>query len=278
MQENEARTTSPADDLKLILEAAREAGEIALSYYRRDPEVWFKEGNSPVSAADLAVDRFLRDKLLAARPDYGWLSEETADQPDRLKAQRTFVVDPIDGTRAFIGGKDIWCVSIAVVENGRTIAGVLDCPARREVFTAAAGQGAFANGSAIAVRPQGGELRTQQRIPWPDEPSAVLRHQSIVVASVAPQVLIEQQVAIMDTVCQVIDYHDPSATLAQPLLPAAIERIVINDQPIGRDASDRFQRLRGIGQPIATQPVGMNRSAMRRCYGGRTGIAVDRQG
>lgn len=159
MQENEARTTSPADDLKLILEAAREAGEIALSYYRRDPEVWFKEGNSPISAADLAVDRFLRDKLLAARPDYGWLSEETADQPDRLKAQRTFVVDPIDGTRAFIGGKDIWCVSIAVVENGRTIAGVLDCPARREVFTAAAGQGAFANGSAIAVRPQGGELR-----------------------------------------------------------------------------------------------------------------------
>ncbi|MFS8640915.1 MAG: 3'(2'),5'-bisphosphate nucleotidase CysQ, partial [Symbiobacteriaceae bacterium] len=72
-----------------------------------------------MSQADLEVDQFLRRALLGARPDYGWLSEETTDTTERLSAPRTFVVDPIDGTRAFIAGKATWCVSIALVENGR---------------------------------------------------------------------------------------------------------------------------------------------------------------
>ena len=72
-----------------------------------------------------------RETLLAARPDYGWLSEETADSSARLSARRTFVVDPIDGTRAFIAGKDVWCVSIAIVEQNRSIVGYLNCPVRR---------------------------------------------------------------------------------------------------------------------------------------------------
>jgi len=139
-------------DLRLLREAARTAGQIALSYFRKDPEVWMKAGNSPVSEADYAVDRYLREVLIAARPDYGWLSEETADTAARLSARRTFVVDPIDGTRAFVEGLDLWCVSVAVVEDGRSIAGVLDCPARGECFWAMKGGGAWRDGTALRVR------------------------------------------------------------------------------------------------------------------------------
>ncbi len=143
-----------AGDLALIREAARVGGEIAMRYFKRNPETWLKGGRSPVSEADYAVDRYLRETLTAARPDYGWLSEETADTPARLSAKRTFVVDPIDGTRAFLDGNSTWCVSIAVVEGGMPLAGVLDCAARKEVFEAALGEGAFRNAAPIKVGPQ----------------------------------------------------------------------------------------------------------------------------
>jgi myo-inositol-1(or 4)-monophosphatase len=146
-------------DLELIREAAREGGEIAMRHFGRDPEVWMKGGSSPVTAADIAVDTFLRDALTAARPDYGWLSEETVDTTQRLSAPRTFVVDPIDGTRAFIDGRRTWCVSIAVVENGVPLAGVLDCPALEEVYEAVADGKATRNGAAISVAVPGGGLR-----------------------------------------------------------------------------------------------------------------------
>lgn len=146
------------EELSLIEEAAREAGAIAMRHFRRDPEVWWKEGKSPVSKADLEVDEFLRRVLLQARPDYGWLSEETADNKERLSAARTFVVDPIDGTRAFIDGRKVWCVSIAVVEDGRALAGVLDCPATGEFFSASYGGGARCNGTPIAVKEARREL------------------------------------------------------------------------------------------------------------------------
>ena len=139
-------------DLALITDAAQQAGEIALRYFRKDPEVWMKGGTSPVSEADFAVDAFLRETLLAARPDYGWLSEETADTTARLSARRTFVVDPIDGTRAFVDGRDVWCISIAVVEDGRPLSGVLDCPARGQVYAASYGAGATLNGRPIKMR------------------------------------------------------------------------------------------------------------------------------
>jgi myo-inositol-1(or 4)-monophosphatase len=145
-------------DLELISQAAREAGEIAMRYFGQNPEVWMKGGTSPVSEADLAVDKFLREVLSRARPDYGWLSEETADDLERLKAPRTFVVDPIDGTRAYIDGRDVWCVSIGIVENGRTIAGVLECPAKKEHFTAALGEGSFVNGRRMTVRSRSDRL------------------------------------------------------------------------------------------------------------------------
>lgn len=148
-----------ADDLALLREAAREAGVIAMRYFRKDPEVWMKEGASPVSEADYAVDRFLRETLLAARPGYGWLSEETADGAERLAKRRTFVVDPIDGTRAFIDGRTTWCVSVAVVEEGISRCGVLDCPAKATVFSAAATRGAFQDGGALSVRTAAERLR-----------------------------------------------------------------------------------------------------------------------
>ena len=129
---------------------------MALGYFRRSPEVWWKEGNSPVSEADLAVDRFLKDALLRARPDYGWLSEETAPDPAARSDPDApfFVVDPIDGTRAFLRGEDTWCVSIALVARGRPAVGVLDMPATDEVFEAVAGGAATRNGAPIAVRPE----------------------------------------------------------------------------------------------------------------------------
>ena len=146
-------------DLGLIREAAREAGELAMRYFRSDPQVWMKAGDSPVTEGDLAVDRLLHERLSTARPDYGWLSEETADSSERLSAARTFVVDPIDGTRGFIAGSEEWCVSVAVVEAGRPLAGVLDCPARKEIYAARLGGGAVCNGKPIAVREPAGELR-----------------------------------------------------------------------------------------------------------------------
>ena len=91
-------------DLDLLVAAAREAGALALTYFGQDPRSWPKGATSIVSEADFAVDRLLAERLLAARPDYGWLSEETADNPDRLARWRVFVVDPIDGTRAFLAG------------------------------------------------------------------------------------------------------------------------------------------------------------------------------
>ncbi|GGA78222.1 3'(2'),5'-bisphosphate nucleotidase CysQ [Brucella endophytica] len=150
MQEIET-FASLEEELALIRSAAEEAGRIAMRYFGQDPQVWLKEGQSPVSEADMAVDAFLKDALLSARPDYGWISEETADDRAAAHRRRVFVVDPIDGTRAFIGGKDQWCVSIGLAEDGRPVAGVLENPARGETFQARLGGGAYQNGHAINV-------------------------------------------------------------------------------------------------------------------------------
>jgi myo-inositol-1(or 4)-monophosphatase len=141
--------------LALLRAAAHEAGAIAMRYFGKSPEVWMKDGTSPVSEADYAADAYLRETLMKARPDYGWLSEETADDLARLKARRTFVVDPIDGTRAFLEGNSTWCVSVAVVDRGRSLAGVLECPAKAETYWAVPGSGAFCNDSRINVRRAG---------------------------------------------------------------------------------------------------------------------------
>jgi myo-inositol-1(or 4)-monophosphatase len=137
-------------DLALILEAAHEAGRLAHELRARGLDVQYKAGNSPVTNADLAADALLRQRLGAARPDYGWLSEETADDPARLDRRRLFVVDPIDGTRAFLNDRPWWAVSIAVIEDQRPVAGVVYAPEVGETYAAGAGRGATRNGAPIA--------------------------------------------------------------------------------------------------------------------------------
>lgn len=144
-------------DLALIREAAQEAGRIAMRYFRKDPDVWYKNGRSPVSEADIAVNRFLHAELLAARPHYGWLSEETEDDKSRLDGEAVFVVDPIDGTRGYVRGEDAWCVSVAVVRDGVTIAGILSCPACGEFYEGSHNGDALKNGAAIRVAKSGAD-------------------------------------------------------------------------------------------------------------------------
>jgi myo-inositol-1(or 4)-monophosphatase len=146
-----AAQATPAEDLELLRSGAVAAGMIAASFFRRDLKTWTKENASPVTEADITVDRYLRGSLTSARPDYGWLSEESVDDLSRLAARRIFVVDPIDGTRGFIRGEDSWTVSIAVVEGGVATAGVVYAPARDELYEAARGSGARLN-SAELVR------------------------------------------------------------------------------------------------------------------------------
>ena len=153
-------------DLDLLVGAARLAGARALDFFRKGPDVWWKNGGrSPVSAADFAANDILKKELLSARPNYGWLSEETDDDAGRLDCETVFVIDPIDGTRAFIAGKDIWCVSAAVVHRGRPVAGVLYAPALDEVFTAVSGSAALKNGRPIAVTEPDAARPTRMAVP-----------------------------------------------------------------------------------------------------------------
>ncbi len=150
-------------DLELLKDAAVEAGRLAMRFFRHDPRVWTKAGGSVVTEADVAVDRFLRERLLAARPDYGWLSEETEDDPTRRDRAAVFVVDPIDGTRDFVEGGDFWCVSLAVVEAGRPVAAALNAPARGELYWAALGGGAWLGDRRLAVSSRTGPRRGAAR-------------------------------------------------------------------------------------------------------------------
>lgn len=143
----------PVPDLDLLEQAAHEAGEIALRYWRQDPKAWDKGGNAgPVSEADLAVNAHLESLLRAARPDYGWLSEESADGPERLDARHCFIIDPIDGTRAFLDGQSGFSHSLAVATGDRITAAVVHLPASAMTYAAAAAGPARLNG--VAIRAQ----------------------------------------------------------------------------------------------------------------------------
>ena len=144
-----------SQDLDLLIEAGVEAGKIAMKYFRSDNEVWMKSGNSPVSRADMEVNKFLYQYLRSARPQYGWLSEETDDNNYRLDQKWVFVVDPIDGTRGFINGSDRWCIAIAVVEAGRPTTAVLECPALDERYSAIAGKATMLNGELLRLAEPG---------------------------------------------------------------------------------------------------------------------------
>ena len=139
-------------DLKLLLAAGEAAGEIAKRYFKANPESWDKgDGQGPVTEADLAINRMLKAELLAARPAYGWLSEESEDGAERLTTGRVFIVDPIDGTRAFINGEKTFSHALAVVENGAVVAAVVHVPMLARTYAATLGGGAHCNGAAISV-------------------------------------------------------------------------------------------------------------------------------
>jgi myo-inositol-1(or 4)-monophosphatase len=132
-----------------LAEAVRDAGALALSKFGSPVKNWIKGKNSPVCEADIEADLLLRERLMRDTPSYGWLSEESADDPTRLQARRVWIVDPIDGTRGFINGHPDWAVSAALVEDGRPLIAALFAPASDEMFLAVVGEGATRNGRPI---------------------------------------------------------------------------------------------------------------------------------
>ncbi len=150
MRAPEPTTRAPfKDELEAIV---REAGALAASTFRGEQlKSWTKSGDSPVTEADIAVDLFLRERLTRLMPNCGWLSEETEDDRLRLTGSRLWIVDPIDGTRAYVAGRTDWSVSVALVENGRPVAAAVFAPVEDGLYLAIAGEGATHDGEPIAA-------------------------------------------------------------------------------------------------------------------------------
>jgi myo-inositol-1(or 4)-monophosphatase len=143
----------PVSDAALLFDAVREAGELGLGLARRgDLRRWTKPDGSQVTEGDLAINALLEQRLRPPRPDYGWLSEETPDAPERRMAQdKLWIIDPIDGTRAFIEGRREWCVAAALAIRGRPVLAAVYRPALGEFYAATAGEGASLNGQPLAI-------------------------------------------------------------------------------------------------------------------------------
>ena len=140
-------------DAALLADVVREAGALALRLSRTELKTWIKGKTSPVSEADIAVNDLIEARLRGATPDYGWLSEESADDSARLGKSLTWIVDPIDGTRAYLARQDDWSVSVALVAGGSPVLGAVFAPASAEFFFATRGQGTLLNGAPIAAAP-----------------------------------------------------------------------------------------------------------------------------
>jgi len=155
---------APTEISRLALDAARsaatEAGQMAMGYFRRggrtSADIQYKDGGSPVTEADLAVDAYLRRTLMAAAPEFGWLSEETLDDARRLDREVVWVVDPIDGTRAFARGDTDWTVAIGIVVRGVAVAGFVFAPVSGDLYEALPGAPSFLNGKPIRASGQDG--------------------------------------------------------------------------------------------------------------------------
>ena len=140
-------------DAALLQETVREAGALGLKLFRTDLKMWTKGESSPVSEADIAVNDLIQSRLQSATPDYGWLSEESADEPLRLGKTLTWIIDPIDGTRGYLAGREDWCVSAALVDGTRPVLGAVFAPSSDEFFFAVRGQGATCNGKPVRATP-----------------------------------------------------------------------------------------------------------------------------
>ncbi|MCB1381162.1 MAG: 3'(2'),5'-bisphosphate nucleotidase CysQ [Alphaproteobacteria bacterium] len=140
-----------AIDADLLFATVREAGELGRELRRKGVRQWSKPDGSEVTEADIRLDTLLKERLTAARPTYGWLSEETPDGPARLSHDIIWIADPIDGTRAFVKGETEWCVGGALVYRGRPVAAAVYRPMVDEFYTAIAGRGAFRDGAQLTV-------------------------------------------------------------------------------------------------------------------------------
>ena len=138
-------------DAVLLADTVREAGALALSLFRTELRMWTKGASSPVSEADIAVNDLIQARLQSATPDYGWLSEESADDSARLHKRMVWIIDPIDGTRGYLAGREDWCISAALVEDASPVLAAVFAPATNEFLFAARGQGATCNGMAISA-------------------------------------------------------------------------------------------------------------------------------
>jgi myo-inositol-1(or 4)-monophosphatase len=147
----------PAETLTVLMGQTmvhvRAAGALALDFANRGAKAWTKHDASFVTEADLAVDAFLNDKLSPLLPGAGWLSEESTDNPERLKCRAVWVVDPIDGTRSFMDAVPVWVISVALVVDGAPVLAVVYNPSRDEMFESLEGQGARLNGNMLQARP-----------------------------------------------------------------------------------------------------------------------------
>ena len=131
-----------ARDAALLRDTVREAGALALSLFRTELKNWTKGASSPVSEADIAVNDLVEWRLRAATPDYGWLSGRRGG---RLGWELVWIVDPIDGTRAYLAGREDWCVSVALVAGASPVLAAVFAPSTDEFFFAIRGQGTTRN-------------------------------------------------------------------------------------------------------------------------------------
>ena len=154
---DDVATRDMTRDAALLTDTVREAGALALSLFRTELKNWTKGTSSPVSEADIRVNDLLESRLRAATPDYGWLSEESVDDEARLGKRLTWIVDPIDGTRGYLAGREDWCVSVALVEDATPLLAAVFVPASDEFFFATRGRGARRNDVALSASP-GAEL------------------------------------------------------------------------------------------------------------------------
>ena len=144
-----ATRNEPTRDALLLRNTVQEAGALALSLFRTDLKNWTKGASSPVSEADIAVNELISGRLRSATPNYGWLSEESVDDELRLDKQRVWIVDPIDGTRGYLAGREDWCISVALVEGTRPLLAAVFAPASDEFFFAEQGRGTLLNGTPV---------------------------------------------------------------------------------------------------------------------------------
>ena len=137
----------------VLIDVIRKAGVEALRFAADGFEIIQKPDRSPVTSADLAVNRVLQSRLTSEFPHDGWLSEESPDSPDRLQKRRVWVVDPIDGTKAFISGEPEFCISVALIEQGQPVVAGIFNPSTDELFTATRGGGLRLNDEPITSPP-----------------------------------------------------------------------------------------------------------------------------